>query len=128
MMTWFWVMIGGGLGAAARYGMASVIHTPSLGDFPSTTLTVNLVGCFAIGFAATLLDPFEPANSTLRLAVLTGFLGGFTTFSSFGLETVKLVQSGQHGSALGYVLLRNIGGLCLVGAGMWVAHLVGERV
>ncbi|MEM7621745.1 MAG: fluoride efflux transporter CrcB [Planctomycetota bacterium] len=103
------VFLGGGAGSVLRHATALLIdqardtRPPSPGAFPYATLAVNVVGCIAIGIAAPLV--FD--RPTLRLALVTGVLGGFTTYSSFGLETTRLLSSGHFGKAAVYVLVTN---------------------
>ena len=115
-MSFIWVMIGGGLGAGLRYAISIGIQTNTSSTFPFGTLTANLLGCLAIGLLSAFFAQTE--SETLRLTLIVGVLGGFTTFSSFGLETVTLVQEGRLGEAAAYVLLSNIGGLLGVFVGL----------
>jgi len=106
----FWICVAGALGTAARY----LIGLWTLRRFghalPYGTLIVNLAGCFLIAFvmeaAATRSWP-----ETTRLAITVGFLGGFTTYSSFNFETTRLAQAGVLGAASIYVLVTLAGGL-----------------
>ena len=116
------IFIGGGLGACLRWLLANFINTNiqtfmalSQG-FPWGTLAVNLLGCFLIGLLAGLFE-HTTASSELSLLFITGVLGGFTTFSSFGLETVRLLRSGEMLRAVLYVLISNGLGISLVAAG-----------
>ena len=89
------VLVGGGgaLGAMARYGVGGLLHrNASLADFPFGTLTVNLLGCLLIGLGAGLADARQVFTPEARLFVFVGLLGGFTTFSSFGYETIALLR------------------------------------
>jgi CrcB protein len=116
------VAAGGALGAALRYAIAGPIQRP-LGDaFPLGTLAVNVLGCFLIGLLATLFNGPLRLGEGARLAILVGVLGGFTTFSAFGLETLHLVQRGHPGRAAAYVLASNA--LCLVAC--WVGWRVAS--
>jgi len=88
------VAIGGGIGAVFRYGLGELVHRFSGPLFPWGTLVVNLVGCFLIGIS------WEVSNTALvppqlRLFIMTGLLGAFTTFSTFSLETLALIQDGE---------------------------------
>ena len=91
-MLWAAVLLGGALGAAARYGVAlSMTHLPA---FPWATLTVNAIGSFVIGVVAVLADERFTIGPTLRTFLVVGVLGGFTTFSSFSIETFRLWERG----------------------------------
>ena len=100
MERFFWICLAGALGTGLRY-LVSLWAGARLGtSFPYATLIVNVVGCFLIAVtmqAATSIATFSP---NLRLAITTGFLGGLTTYSTFGYETTKLVQDGARGAAL----------------------------
>lgn len=84
---------GGALGAIARYGVGGLIHrNPALAGFPYGTLAVNLLGCLLIGLGAGLADARQAFTPEARLFLFVGVLGGFTTFSSFGYETIALLR------------------------------------
>ena len=121
MTTLLWIMLGGAFGTGARYLIATPMNGSAAGGYPVGTLTVNLVGCLAIGFLATTLTEASGVRPEVKLAVIVGCLGGFTTFSSFGLETLSLLQNGRIGAALSYVLLSNVIGLALAWGGMKAA-------
>ncbi len=113
------VALGGAVGAVARYGVGLVALRLWGGPFPVGTWAVNLAGSFLIGLALpTLLE--QPV--AVRLALVTGFLGAFTTFSAFSLETAALWEAGRPGLALlnaaGSVVL----GLAAVGLGLWIGR------
>ena len=116
-MTWtayFWVALGSGLGGAVRV-WSGALAARQFGDaFPWGTLLVNVVGCFAIGFFAALA-----ANPSLRLLLMPGFCGGFTTFSTFGLETLALAQDGRWARAGANVFASIV--LCM--AAVWLGGL-----
>ena len=114
------VFIGGGIGSLGRYLISQVIKTGSNG-FPFTTFWVNITGCFAIGI---LYSIFSQQNQTLRIFFTVGLLGGYTTFSSFGLETIGLFQRGQYQTGFFYVILSNIFGLIAVYFGTKVSSLL----
>jgi fluoride exporter len=101
-----------GLWAAARWGSA----------FPWGTLLINLSGSFVLGFYLALVTERFTGRSTTRLLLATGFLGAYTTFSTFSYETVALVQHGAIGPAVAYVAASLIGGLIAVFAGIVAAH------
>ena len=91
MISFLWVGIGGFFGSALRYAL-SVVLQPYQG-FPVATLCVNAVGCFVMGY---LHFKFPQAPESQKLLVAVGFLGGFTTFSTFSFETMQLFQKGEH--------------------------------
>jgi fluoride exporter len=88
------IALGGALGSMLRYLMVAAIGAPG------GTLVVNVLGSFAIGILFIALD----ARTGWQFFLMTGLLGGFTTFSAFSLDTLKLIEAGQHVQALGYVL------------------------
>jgi CrcB protein len=92
-------------------------------SFPYGTLAVNLVGCFIAGLLFPVFERLAIAPE-MRLAVFTGFLGGFTTFSAYGLQTVVLVNGGMMSLAVVNVIVSNIGGLLMVWLGSAVARVV----
>lgn len=106
----FLVALGGGLGAVCRYGLTFL---PIGGDFPVKTLITNLLGAILIGFVVGVSGQIA-ANATLFLK--TGVCGGFTTFSTFSLEAVTLLEEGRWLSGGGYLLLSVA--LCLVGVAL----------
>ncbi len=84
---------GGALGAMARYGVGGLVHrSAALAGFPFGTLAVNLAGCLLIGLGAGLADARQAFSPEARLFLFVGLLGGFTTFSSFGYETIALLR------------------------------------
>jgi CrcB protein len=98
------VAAGGAFGSVCRY-LTGLLMTRLLGPaFPWGTLTVNLVGSLAIGFLTELVATRLNASVEMRLLIVVGVLGGFTTFSSFSLDTVALVERGQMPAAVAYVL------------------------
>lgn len=113
------VAAGGALGAMARYG-AGVAATRAFGpNFPYGTLGVNVIGCFAMGLLIGLFAMKEPVDPALKLFLTTGFLGGFTTFSAFSLETILLYDRKPALAAL-YVAASVILSLAACWAGMRV--------
>ena len=110
-----WVGLGGGIGSVLRFGMGRWILMREGAGFPWGTLLVNVAGCMAIGLLARMCDARVVSDET-RLFLTTGLLGGFTTFSAFGLETITLAQSGHLGAAVVYVML-SVGGAL---AAVWV--------
>lgn len=116
-MDVIWVGIGGMVGAAARFGVSQFAADRWGAGLPYGTLLVNLTGSFAIGVILTvLLD--RVADPVWRLLLVTGFLGGYTTFSSYSFELVTLIGGGRLGWAAGYLIASNLLGVaaCAVGA------------
>lgn len=114
--------LGGGMGAILRYvvTMASKRIDPT---WTLGTLTVNIVGCFFIGFLGALFSGAVPLREEWRLAIVVGFLGGLTTFSTFGWESLQLFRSGSYGLALLNIGLSNVFGLAAVWLGFRLAGL-----
>ena len=121
-MAWLSVAIGGALGSVARHGMNHLIHGRwPLMKFPLATLIVNLVGCAIIGLLAGLvMSERIHLRFYWREFVFVGILGGFTTFSTFGLDTITLVKSHSTAAATWNVLAQVGLGLIGVQAGIWI--------
>ena len=117
MTTGYWlaVALGGAIGSMGRAGVS--VWMPSVGAFPLPTLAVNLLGSLAIGLMWATLTRMD-ASPMWSAFVITGVLGGFTTFSSFSLETLQLFEQGAWQTALLYVALSLL--TCVFGAGLGV--------
>ena len=111
------VGLGGALGAMSRFAIG--LWMPPVAGFPFATLVVNLVGSFVLAYLLTNTNMFK--NINIKLAVTTGFLGAFTTFSTFSFETFDLLASGKVGHAVLYVSLSFIGGILLSYTGYHLA-------
>ena len=111
------VMAGGALGSAARFLVGRATLRGFGPDFPYGTLTVNLVGGFAMGILAGFLARHS-AGENWRLLIGVGMLGGFTTFSAFSLDVVTLIERGSLGTALAYALVSVIGSVLALFAGL----------
>jgi|TARA_B110000495_G_scaffold200419_1_gene215627 CrcB protein len=106
------IAIGGGTGAVLRYFIASAGQSLTTSGFPLGTLIVNILGCALIGIVtALLIGPLAANREFLRLLLVVGVLGGFTTFSTFGLDTLDLFENGQIKQAIMYVVLSNVLGI-----------------
>ncbi|CAM2867210.1 fluoride efflux transporter CrcB [Helicobacter felis] len=121
-----WAALGGALGASLRYFVGKIAPTKLWiwQSFPVGTFSVNVIGCFVIGFAGHLALK-SVLSDKMSVFFITGVLGGFTTFSSFGLDTLKLLQKQAFSEAIAYVLGTNILGLVCVALGWRLAKLVG---
>ena len=128
-MNFLWVGLGGAVGSIARYwvGLAVARH---LGEaFPWGTFLINVTGSFIIAFFGALTVPQGPHTvpPEMRLFVMVGFCGGYTTFSSFSLQTVDLLRGGENLAALGYVVGSAV--LCILAAaiGYYMAAAINGR-
>lgn len=111
------ILIGGSLGALARYGLSKYIAQQINQIFPWGTLVVNLIGCFLIGCCFELFDKtMIPAE--WRGIITIGFLGAFTTFSTYSLETLNLIRDGEWKAGLLNILVSNLPGIVLVFLGL----------
>lgn len=119
------VGFGGFIGSVLRYTISGYVQqaTKSVG-FPYGTLAVNVIGCFIIGFLAQLADSRGLFTSESRLFVFVGILGGFTTFSSFGNETLNLARDSQMMGALANIGANVVIGLFAVWLGRTVSYLI----
>jgi fluoride exporter len=113
-----WLAAAGAVGAVARYGLAGLVQRRAGENFPAGTLAVNLAGCLVFGFVWGLLEDRLGAAAAVRLVVLTGFVGSFTTFSTFAFESAGLLQGGQIAAALANVVGQTVLGILLVWLGM----------
>ncbi len=110
------IAIGGASGAVARYLLAEWAHRLWEGQLPVGTLLVNVLGSFSIGIVYVLLVEKQLIHQDWRGVLMVGFLGAFTTFSTFSLETITLMEAGHHWHALGYMLASAV--LCVFMAGV----------
>ena len=110
------IALGGASGAVSRYLLANWVHSLWEGKLPMGTLLVNMVGSFAIGIVYVLLVERQLIHADWRGVLMVGFLGAFTTFSAFSLETISLLEAGHIVHALAYMLGSAV--LCVVMAGL----------
>ncbi len=124
MGTWIAVAVGGALGSIARFWLGGVMMDLTGPRFPWGTLLINVVGSFVIGLVGGFtLTPMRIAmHPDLRIFLMTGVCGGFTTFSAFSLQTLELMQSGDTGPALGYAAGSVV--LCVIAT--WCGWMLGR--
>jgi fluoride exporter len=130
MLTWIVIASGGALGCMARHGVNRLVHQQwPMMRFPAATLIVNLVGCCVVGTLAGLIASGQlPMRSQWREFVFVGLLGGFTTFSTFGFDTITLLRTGDVPQALANVLIHVVGGLAGVYCGLVLFERLGSAV
>lgn len=123
MFIYLLIALGGALGSVARYSISEAIGLRFDNPFPWGTFIVNLTGSFAIGLLSTYAGPGARhlASNEGRLFLLTGFCGGYTTFSAFSIQTLQLLRAGDVTRAATYIASSII--LCILGA--WVGLAVG---
>ena len=120
----FFIGLAGFIGTLTRYWMSGAVARRYGETFPAGTLVVNLLGCFLVGLLFYILQERFLVNQTVRTVILIGFLGGFTTFSSFGLQTFTLLQEREVGLALLNLGIANAGGMLLVWAGYTLGKII----
>ena len=123
MIPYLLVTIGGGTGALARYVAASAIMTRFGGKFPLGTLVINVTGSFSIGFLMTMLTGRLQLDPRWRLLLVVGFLGGYTTFSSFEWETFTAVREG----GLWTGMLNVVSSIVLGYVAVWLGAMLARR-
>lgn len=115
------VALGGAVGSVGRYIIALVATRLTGTEFPLGTFIANGLGCLLIGFFWSWFDRVHISNE-FRLFLFTGFLGGFTTFSTFARESLQFFKAGEPFHAFGYILASNVAGLGVVAAGFILAE------
>ena len=124
MLKWFFLFAAGGCGTFARYFLSGYVYQAFGVRFPVGTLIVNLLGCFIIGVLASFTEKKFLMSPELRLFLMVGFLGAFTTFSTFILETDNLIKNAQIGISLANIILSVGGGLLLFRFGSLLGSLL----
>ncbi len=117
-------MLGGSLGALMRFIISSSITAKLDSNFPYGTLTVNIIGSFIMGFLAMFLVERMGLDPLLRLGIFVGFLGAFTTFSTFSMETLNLFEQGESLQALMNIIVS----VLLSVLAVWLGVLLGKQV
>jgi CrcB protein len=125
-LPYLWVGLGGFLGANARYILGNWIAGRTGSTLPINTFLINVTGGLAIGFVLTLLTGRLAIDPAWRLFLVVGFLGGYTTFSSYTFEGLTLLRSGDWWAACAYIVGSNLLGLLATFAGMVIARVVSR--
>jgi CrcB protein len=123
-MHWLVVAVGGALGAMARYAVSILIFNVSSDKFPYATLTVNVLGSFIMGILFVIIVERAALPAEMRGLLMVGFLGAFTTFSTFSLDALNLWQNGHLFLALVYVIATVVLCLVAISCSIWLARLM----
>lgn len=121
------ILIGGGIGATLRYLLGLWLAPPTPPDFPWVTFAVNMLGTFGIGMAMTALATGLLRPALAKPLIVTGLLGGFTTWSHFIVETDRLIGDGQAGLASIYVVVSIAGGVAVAALGALIVESIRRR-
>ncbi len=124
MQRLIFIGLAGFAGTLMRYWLSEWTARRFGETFPTGTLVVNLIGCFLAGLFFSLMFDRYLVSPTVRTVILIGLLGGFTTFSSFGLQTLTLLRDGEMGLALFNIAISNVGGLLMVWVGYSLAKIL----
>ena len=124
MEKWLYLIGGGILGTVARYLLAGVVYQKIGTDFPYGTLIINLIGCFLIGFFDTIFQAKFLFSPVLRMFLMVGFCGAFTTFSTFMLETGNLIRDGEAFRAFLNVMLSVVLGFIVFRLGILLGEII----
>jgi fluoride exporter len=127
MVKILFIAFGGAIGTALRYIVSSMDYKFSNGIFPVSTFIVNITGSLVIGFLWGLFERID-VSSSMRMFIFIGIIGGFTTFSSFSLESFNLFRDGEYKIALVNILATNLVGLVFVFVGFAAARLLTNMV
>jgi CrcB protein len=122
MWTYVAIAIGGTLGCWARYAQTNLVQAVFGRDFPLATLSINVIGSFLMGFLFILTLERLMIPPSVRAGVLTGVLGGYTTFSTFEMETLLLAENGEFFKAALYVVLSVVSGFAAAFGGAFLAR------
>lgn len=127
MSKYLAVALGGMIGAIARYALGGFITERSSSAFPWGTFVINITGSFIIGFFLTFISEHVTLNPHWRLAIAVGFVGAYTTFSTFEYETLKLIEDGKVSISLFYVMVSLLVGFFAVWGGAVMARQLGTK-
>lgn len=123
-MKILYLCLAGAAGTLARYGLAGLVQSRMGSSFPWGTVAVNLLGCFLVGLLWQLAESRITLAPEMRVAIFIGFMGAFTTFSTYMLEMHALLRDAQWGYALGNLAVQNVLGIAAVVLGIALARLV----
>jgi fluoride exporter len=118
------LIVFGALGTLARYGLQGLVQERTGSSFPAGTLVVNILGCFLLGGVAEYALTHLSIPPEWRVGITVGFLGAFTTFSTFTFEAVRLIQDGEWTRAGTYLMASVVGGILAILAGMRLADRI----
>lgn len=127
MSNLLYIAAGGAAGALCRYGLSELVTQHTGKGFPWGILSANLAGCFLIGLAMHMVTA-QRLPHELSWLLITGFLGAFTTFSTFSWETLTMMRDGAYVPAAAYVITSVVVGLGLCGVGFWLGHVLHEAI
>lgn len=128
MSRYLAVMIGGAIGAACRFALGTWVARLYAGPFPLGTFLINVSGSLLIGFLMGLFVNRPAIDAHFRLFIVTGILGGYTTFSSFEWESIVSLRGGAAGYGLLYLISSVLVGLASAWAGLWIANRAWPQV
>jgi fluoride exporter len=123
-MSYIFIGLGGAIGALTRYIVGSWLNSKWKGNFPGGTFVINITGAFCLGVISSLLINHNYVDKNLGLFVTTGFLGGYTTFSTFIYENIKLIDKGLGWQVFKYILATNVLGILAGYLGIKLGGLV----
>ncbi|MFQ5441248.1 MAG: fluoride efflux transporter FluC [Thermodesulfobacteriota bacterium] len=123
-MKFFWLLLAGGLGTLARYSLGGAVQRAYGGGFPWGTFAVNILGCFLFGVLWSVAEERLVISGEVRTVILVGFMGAFTTFSTFIFETGQFVREAQWLLAMGNVLLQSVSGIIVLFIGFAAGRLL----
>jgi CrcB protein len=124
LRTLLLIGLGGGIGSMFRYLTAFFVHKHYAGIFPLATLLINVIGCFIIGLIVGGMERHQLTHPDLKFLFITGFCGGYTTFSAFAYENISLFQSNHSYLAFLYIGLSVFAGLSATWAGMLIVKMI----